>query len=383
MRIVHLIQSAAQIYGAERCVLLETRAQQQRGDQVHVLVSHETRMGEGAQHLEDELRRRAVPVTRVVATGQVSLRLLAELGQALRRLQPDVVHSHSMKTDVLALPVVRLLGLPLVIELHGYLHPPDDARVRLYERLDQWALRHSDAVLVLSRDYQREVRGYGVDPARVHLVPSGIDVAELRGGRGRRDLRAELGLPPRGQGAPVLGMVARLSAEKGHRHFLQALGRLRQQGLAAHGVLFGEGPLRDELIRHSAALGLAEVVKLGGYVPEVADAYSCLDVLVSCSQFEGLPLNLIEAMALGVPVVAMATGGCVDIVEDRHSGRLVARGDEQALTEALAELCRDDALRAAYGAAAARRAEERYSLAAWAAGAQAAYVAAKAQRRAR
>ena len=381
MRIVHLIQSAAQIYGAERCVLLETLAQKQRGHDVRALLCHETRMGESGQHLEDELVRRAVPVERVVATRQVSPRLLYDLGRALKRLQPEVLHSHSMKTDVLALPVARLLRIPLVIEVHGYLHPADDRRVRLYERLDQWALRHCDAVLVLSRDYEREVAGYGVPAERIHLVPSGIDLAELQHKVGRRDLRRELGLPPLGQGPPVAGMVARLSAEKGHAHFLHALHALRQRGQPVHGVLFGEGPLRAELTERIAALGLTETVRFAGYVPEVADAYRCLDVLVSCSQFEGLPLNLIEAMALGVPVVAMATGGCVDIVQDGSTGKLVPRGDASALTEALAELCRDPALRQRYGAAAGRRVAEHYSLEAWAAGADAAYAAARRQRR--
>lgn len=380
MRIVHLIQSAAQIYGAERCVLLETLAQQQRGHDVRALLCHETRMGEAGQHLEDELVRRAVPVDRVVATRQVSPRLLYDLGRALRRLRPDVLHSHSMKTDVLALPVARLLGIPLVIEVHGYLHPADDRRVRLYERLDQWALRHCDAVLVLSRDYEREVGGYGVPAARIHRVPSGIDIVELQHKVGRRDLRRELGLPPSGQGPPVAGMVARLSAEKGHTHFLAALHALQRRGQLVHGVLFGEGPLRAELTERIAALGLTKTVQLAGYVPEVADAYRCLDVLVSCSQFEGLPLNLIEAMALGVPVVAMATGGCVDIVEDGSTGRLVPRGDAAALTEALAELCRDPASRQSYGAQACRRVAERYSLEAWAAGADAAYAAARRHR---
>ncbi len=380
MRIVHLIQSAAQIYGAERCVLLETLAQQQHGHDVRALLCHETRMGEAGQHLEDELVRRAVPVERVVATRQVSPRLLYDLGRALKRLRPDVLHSHSMKTDVLALPVARLLGIPLVIEVHGYLHPTDDRRVRLYERLDQWALRHCDAVLVLSRDYEREVAGYGVPAARIHRVPSGIDIAELQHKVGRRDLRRELGLPPPGQGPPVAGMVARLSAEKGHIHFLAALHALQRRGQSVHGVLFGEGPLRAELTERIAALGLTGTVQLAGYVPEVADAYRCLDVLVSCSQFEGLPLNLIEAMALGVPVVAMATGGCADIVEDGSTGKLVPRGDAAALTEALAELCRDPAQRQRYGAQACRRVGERYSLEAWAAGADAAYAAARRHR---
>src|ERR1700712_2547909 len=116
MRIVHLIQSAAQIYGAERCVLLETLAQKPRGHAVSVLICHEARMGDGEQRLEEELHKLAVPVERVVATGQVSPRLLYDLARALRRLGPDVIHSHSMKTDVLVVPVARLLGIPLVIE---------------------------------------------------------------------------------------------------------------------------------------------------------------------------------------------------------------------------------------------------------------------------
>src|SRR5262245_54707654 len=99
MRIVHLIQSAAQIYGAERCVLLETLALKQRGHDVRVLLCHETRMGAAARHLEDELARRAVPVERVTARRQVSLQLLYDLCRVLQRLRPDVLHSHSMKTD--------------------------------------------------------------------------------------------------------------------------------------------------------------------------------------------------------------------------------------------------------------------------------------------
>lgn len=380
MRIVHLIQSAAQIYGAERCVLLETKAQAQRGHEVRVLICHEARMGPAEQHLEDELVRRGVTVERVVASSQVSPRLVYDLGRALRRLRPEVLHSHSMKTDVLALPVARLLRIPLCIEVHGYLHPANDRRVLLYERLDQWALRHCDAVLVLSRDYEREIAGYGVPPARIHRVPSGIDVAELQQRVGRRDLRRELGLPPPGQGPPVVGMVARLSAEKGHQHFLKALHALQQRGQPVRGVLFGEGPLRVELTDHIAALGLSESVQLAGYVPEVADAYRCLDVLVSCSQFEGLPLNLIEAMALAVPVLAMATGGCADIVQDGATGRLVPPGDTAALTEALAAVCRDPQSRQRYAAAACRRVEELYSLEAWAVGAEAAYAAAQRRR---
>src|SRR5262249_7997267 len=160
--------------------------------------------------------------------------------------------------DVLGWPLARQLGLPFLIEVHGYLRPPEDRRIRLYERLDQWVLRQADAVLVLSRDYEAEVRGYGVRPARLWRGPRGTGVAQLRAQAGRRDLRQELGLatPDAGSGRPpvVFGMVARLSAEKGHRDFLAALATLRARGHAVRGVLFGDGPLRAELAAQAAAL---------------------------------------------------------------------------------------------------------------------------------
>jgi glycosyltransferase involved in cell wall biosynthesis len=379
MRIVHMIQSAAQIYGAERCLLVETAALRERGHEVHALLCHEARLGEAEDRLERELHGRGIPTERVVATGQVSLQLLGGFVRALRRLRPDVVHSHSMKTDVLFGPLTRLLRVPLVIEVHGYLRPEDDRRVRLYERLDRWSLRLADAVMVLTREYQAEVLAAGVSPARAHLCPSGIDIEALRGASSDPARRTRLGLPPTGQGV-VLGMVARLSAEKRPELFVAVVRALRARGLPVYGVIFGEGPLRPSLEALREAHGLREVIKLPGYVSEVADAYRCLDVLVSCSRYEGLPLNLIEAMALGVPVVTTATGGCADVVLDGETGRVVERDDEAGLIAAAAELAADEALRRRLGAAAAVRAQSRFSAAAWAASAESVYAAARARR---
>lgn len=377
LRVLHLIQSATQIYGAERCLLLELRALREHGHDARALLVHETRMGEAAGVLEAALREQAIPTERVQAKSPISPGLLLGLLRALGRLRPDVVHSHSLKTDVLGLPLARLLGVPFVIELHGYLHPDDDARVRFYERLDQRALRHADAVLVLSRDYERKTWSYGVSPRRVHLVPSGIDTRGLRASPPGRGLRRELGIPEQ---AITLGMVARLSAEKGHADFLTLLAALVRRGRSVVGVLFGEGPLRQALEQQAAQLGITGSLRFAGYVDAVADAYRALDVLVSCSRFEGLPLNLIEAMALGVPVAAMATGGCAEIVESGETGLVVPAGDVAALTDAVDRLVQDRSLRQRLGAAAQTRAEARFSLTAWATQAADVYRAAMAHR---
>ena len=370
MHILHVIQSASQIYGAERCVLDETLALVQRGHQVSVLLCHETRLGDDQDRLQHELTTRGIPTLRVEAASQLSPQLVLAWLRALRRIHPDVVHSHSLKTDVLSAPLCRLIGLPLVIEVHGYLRP-DDLRVRFYEKLDRLSLRLASAVLTLSQEYRAEVIASGVSPERTYLLPSGIDLDRLRAQIGERDLRSELRKTSRSDDEVVLGMVARLSPEKGHEQFLTAFANLSSLGLPVRGVLYGEGPLAESLRRRIVDEKLN--ITMLGYAPQIADAYRSCDVLVSCSHNEGLPLNLIEAMALGVPTVAMATGGCAEIVEDGQTGLLVARGDVAALTQALLQLVADPSLRQRMGQAAMQSADARFSLSTWAARVEAVY----------
>lgn len=370
MHILHVIQSASQIYGAERCALDETIALARRGHRVEALLCHERRHGDDQDRLEQELVACGIPTSRVEATSQLSPKLIRDWQKSLRTIRPDVVHSHSLKTDVLSAPLCRLSGLPLVIEVHGYLRP-DDRRVRFYEALDRLSLRLASAVLTLSQEYRAEVIASGVSPERTHLLPSGLDLDRLRQQVGLRDLRAELRASASSDAEVVIGMVARLSHEKGHAQFLTAFSELSSQGLPVRGVLYGEGPLADSLRKRIVDEKLN--ITMVGYVPQIADAYRSLDVLLSCSHNEGLPLNLIEAMALGIPTVAMATGGCVEIVDDGQTGLLVPRGDVKALAQALGKLVRDPALRRKMGQAATQAADARFSLATWAERVEAVY----------
>lgn len=392
MRVIHLMQSASRVYGAERCIMLELSTLRARGHDAQVLVLRETRQGPEGGALTEALRALGIPVTEVATRSQISPRLLFDLTQALRRLLrpgPIVLHTHGLKTDLLGYLVTRPLRVPLLCEVHGWLRPEHDRLVQIYEALDRQVLRRAEGVIALSRAYRDELVGLG---ARVSLLPSGIDVAGLQAAPPRRDLRAELGLSR----ATLCGIVARLSPEKGHADFLHAL-RAARAALPQDppvGLVIGEGPLLADLQAQARALGLgADALRFTGYVAEVADAYRALDVLVSCSRVEGLPLNLIEAMALGRTVLSYDTGGCADIVvplgagskEGEPTGVLVPRVDREgrsgsaavgreALAAGLIKLCQDPALRQRLGAAAARRAQERYSLSSWVEGAEAVYA---------
>jgi glycosyltransferase involved in cell wall biosynthesis len=362
MRILHVIQSSSQIYGAERCVLEETVALARRGHEVTVLLCHEKRFGPDQDRLQNELSALGIATERVETQSRMNPKLVADWWQAHKRLAPDVVHSHSLKTDALSVPVCRGLHVPLVIEVHGYLHP-NDLRIRLYEWLDGLFLRCAQAVLTLSRDYHQTIVQSGVAKERTFLLPSGLHLDRLAKQVGKRDFRAELGFSP---AEFVVGMVARLSPEKGHEWFLSALDRLRglrDGSTTVRGVLFGAGSLEQSLRREIADRQLD--VTLAGYVEETADAYRSLDALVSCSRLEGLPLNVIEAMSLGVPVLAMATGGCRDIVQNEVTGLLVPRGDVSGLSQAIGRLATSPVLRAQLGQAGRVFVEEHFSPTRW------------------
>jgi glycosyltransferase involved in cell wall biosynthesis len=144
---------------------------------------------------------------------------------------------------------------------------------------------------------------------------------------------------------------------KGFDVLLDALPALRARVPSAHVVLLGDGEDRPALEARARALGVAERVHLLGAVADVPAHLAAADVLAAPSRNEGMGRVLVEAMALGVPVVGSAVGGIPDVIEDGECGRLVAPGDAAALAEALADLGADAALRAKLGAAARPRAE--------------------------
>lgn len=194
----------------------------------------------------------------------------------------------------------------------------------------------------------------------VRVVPPGVAIEQVAARRGEgAAVRTALGW----DGHPVVGIVGRLQPWKGQRVFLDAAAavaaRLPEARFAVVGgaVLGSEGAYPDELRRHAHALGLTERVHFAGHQPDPYPWLDALDVVVLASVLpEPFGLVVVEAMALGKPVVATAAGGPLDIVEPEVSGLLVAPGDAHDLAVAVERLLRDAPLAARLGAAAARRA---------------------------
>jgi L-malate glycosyltransferase len=265
---------------------------------------------------------------------------LAWATRALRTSGVSVAHCHDARSHALGVPAARLAGVPAVVvsrrvSFRVATNPLSVLKYRL----------PVDRYLCVSRGVIERLRVAGVPERRLALVPDGFELEEPAV---TWDLPAMLGVPP---GTPLVGTVAALTPEKGHADLLEAAARMVRASSAAHFVWLGEGKCRDALLRRRAELGLESRVHLLGYR---TDAQALLRQCAVCalpSLEEGLGTSLIEAQALGVPVVATAVGGVPEVIENGRTGRLVPPGDPAALASALQETLASPELRRAWSEA--------------------------------
>jgi glycosyltransferase involved in cell wall biosynthesis len=202
------------------------------------------------------------------------------------------------------------------------------------------------------------VRQVHANPTKVEVIYNAVDWAQLQTTTGRHEMRASLGLPSE---APVAGVIARLTEQKGHRYLFEALAHSPELG-GMHLVVVGDGELREDLRQRAQALGVASRVHFVGVRRDLGDLLHAMDVFVLPSLWEGLPLSLVLAMGAGVPVVATNVAGVPEVVEDGRTGLLVPPADAPALGRALARLVTDPALGQRLGPAARAAVRTRFGM---------------------
>lgn len=268
---------------------------------------------------------------------------------ALRTFRPDLLHAH-FATDptAVAYELAVELGVPFTFTAHGYditRRPPLDFAAR--------ASRAAAVVTVSRANASHIAEHLGVPRGRIRVIPCGVDV--------------DLFHPNGGPATPArVVCVARMSPVKNLGLLLDACALLRLGGLAFRCTLVGDGRARGELETARSRLGLEDTVDFVGPATQaqVVSFWQHAAVATLSSHREGLPVSLMEAAACGVPAVATAVGGVPELVEDEVTGLLAPPGDASAFAAALERLLRDRELAARLGAAARRRVEARFSLAA-------------------
>lgn len=362
--ILHVLNSS-NVGGLENVVLRNLAG---LDDPVGTVFLLEERCSNGTA-VRDYAAALGLSVGEVQVRGRIDRQAVRELARAFTRLTPRIVHAHDVKASTYALLAAKLARLDAALfSTHHGIHGRPDGKTRFYERFyTRVVLPRYDRVLAVSFADAEEL-GETLGPrVRVHL--NGLDgrcVAPEDRPRVSAGIRRAWPVLP--ADATILGVVARLSPEKCHSRVLDVCAALRQRHpeLRWHLVCFGAGPLADSLVRQTADLHLEDRVTWAGNRDRVGDELAGLDVLLSMSMAEGLPLNVIEAGWAATPVVATAVGGMIDLLGDPPAGVLVPPWEEtEAIADRLAGLLGNPSLASALGKALQARVASCFSGRVW------------------
>src|SRR5207249_4242950 len=301
-----------------------------------------------------QLRRQAGAIRRFVQQVVPRARALVPL---LRAERPDIVHlGNSIKANLDGVVAARWAHVPVLAHEKGLVG---------YGPLERFWARGIDSCVCMTDAVRRHLVSQGVRPRRLTVVHDGLDLTRFRPARDPATVRTELGL---GADQPAIGMAVNIQPWKGQDVTLRAVAALAEEFpdlvcVLAGGVVRGAEPFAAALDEFVRARGLAGRVRFLGARSDVPDLLSALDVVVHASVLpEPFGRILIEAMALGKPVVASNAGGVPEIVVDGRTGVLVPPRDHGALAHALGTLLRDPARRARMGAEARARVREHFSV---------------------
>jgi len=323
-----LINTTLDIGGEQLSTMALARGLLERG--------HEVTWWAAGGPLLKELQRHGIPYAaappegRGLSAGAYVIKAAASLRRLIQTRSIDIVHSQTVVPVLSARLAVRgLRPRPRIIFHERGIHP------RTYRLIGRPFNYLADFVIANSH-YERSklIRG-GLREDHCRTIHNCM-YEDLRWtSDDRTAARRELGLA---EHEPAVGVVGRLSVEKGHRYFLEAAARLRERVPHARLVIVGGGPLEDELRQHSRLLGLQNCVIFTGFRRDLRRLYAALDIATVPSLSEPFGNVALEAMAAAKPVVASRVGGLVESVLDHKTGLLVPPGDSHALARAIGTL---------------------------------------------
>lgn len=290
-------------------------------------------------------------------------RAIARLAALLCAHRIDILQTHLFDGGLVGIAAARLARVPLVIVMRHHLDQHQLLGRPLHIRIDRMMAHLADHVVVPSHAVRQHMIVHElIRPECIEVIHHGLDVDAFASGlrEGADRVRQEFNLG----NAFVIGSVGRLVDGKGFTTLLAAVRLLKQEVHKLRVLIVGDHPEPANqalLAREIAYLGLEDQVIFAGHRSDVAACMQAMDVLAHPSQSEAFGQVLIEAMAVGTPIVASDVGGIPEVVKDGTTGILVPATDTEALAKAIATLYRDDGLRRTYGRAGIRRVRNHFT----------------------
>ena len=352
MKVLHIISSGG-MYGAEAVIL--NLARTLRDGPHRCALGVFSNSASPNLHFHEIALKEGFDSHPIPCRGRIDRTAIAGIRELVGRTGADVVHAHGYKADLYVYFALRGMGVPLVSTCHTWYDT--DLFVSIYGMADRYVLRKYTRVVAVSDDVKQRLLKAGVGEGKIRMVRNGIDLSPFDGAiLAHREGRAA-------DRALVVGLVGRLAWEKGVDLFLEAAAEVLVEVPETRFKVIGEGPDREKLERLIDRLNIRESVNLMGRREDMASQYASMDVMVSSSRQEGLPLAILEGMASGLALVATAVGEVPKVIVDGRTGLLVPAQDAGSLAAGIMELLHNPEKRKRLGGAARQLIEEEYSAA--------------------
>lgn len=346
--------------GPDKTILLS--AEQHDRTLVEVVVAYIRDVSDHEFCLTDKAKARGLTCYEIEERGKLDLRVLGALQEIVLRHDINLIHAHDYKSDMFAYLLRRRLRhrqLAMVSTAHAWVMT--GLRGEVYKRLDMLLMRRFNHLIAVSHATKGEMIAGGVRPDMISVIHNAIDIEVWSPEQATTTLKEELRLE---QAFPVVGYVGRIMPEKDLETWLRAAALVARQYPEARFVLVGEG--RDgvtlgQLQQLAANLGIADRVHFPGYRANLLPVYATFDLFFLSSRREGLPNSILEAMAMGLPVVTTDVAGTKELVVDGRTGYVLQQGDVEGLARAMIGLVDNDQLRQEMGRAGRERIESQFS----------------------
>ncbi|KPQ30430.1 MAG: Glycosyltransferase [Marinobacter excellens HL-55] len=331
MKVLHLIDSGG-LYGAEQMLLALVNAQLSMGMEPIILSVGD--LGIVEKPIEREAERLGLPIKVWRMVPGLNRQETSKICDWAEQWGVDLVHSHGYKFNIL----MGLFGrfrkpIPVITTLHGYVHAPIFTRMWVYEVLDRLAISRMKKVVLVGDAMKKELPGNLASSKKISIIRNGISIDEIMT-RSRRDLPKDVHQFLQQHNPVILG-VGRLSREKGFDLLVSAFREILADYPRAGLLIAGEGTRRSELEALVNEYNISGQTLMPGYCENIPALMARSSVLVISSSTEGLPITLLEALAVQLPVVSTSVGEIPYVLAGGAHGVLVEKVLESRLANAV------------------------------------------------
>lgn len=303
-----------------------------------------------------EAKQKKIPVEIIILKGKFDFFSIFKLRRIILKNNIDILHSHEYKSDIIAFIATRFTSVKLITTTHGWLSI--NPKVKFYEFLDSIVIRFFNKIVAVSNAMEKELLKIKIPSSKTSVIETALDFSYLQLDLKKSNLREELGFD---SNAVLIGTIGRLSLERGHIYFLRAAKEIIKIFPNVIFLIAGDGYLKESLVSEAKKMGIKDKVFFLGFRKDISNILSAIDIFVFPSLRESFGIALVEAMAVGKPVVATRMGISSEIIKDGETGIMIEPKNSDSIREAVIKLLRDENLRVKIGASAKRLVVERFN----------------------